>query len=153
MLLNAVKSACLLRRNPNKKPVIIMKENIIDEDLVRSNNLLYSQMLKTNPSDVPRLVAHVPGCINIITSCYDMRLILKMIPDMCQTEKCEEEDLDIMFGDFFIRSCCGTYDVLNKKVSGCSILLCIFHCFFCKLNLFVVCVCVCVLGTTMQEPS
>ena len=114
--LNAVKTACSLRRNPNKKPVIIMKENIIDEDLVRCNNLLYSQMLKNKPSDVPRLVAHVPGCINIITSCYDMRLVLKMIPDMRQTERCEEEDLDVMFGDFFIRSCCGTYDVTNNKV-------------------------------------
>jgi hypothetical protein len=121
VLLNAVKSACLLRRNPNKKPVMIMKENIIDEGLVRSNNLLYSQMLKTSPSDVPRLVAHVPGCINIITSCYDMRLILKIIADMRHTESCEERDLDVMFGDFFIRSCCGTYDVLNKKVGKCTV--------------------------------
>ena len=122
VLLNAVKSACLLRRNPNKKPVMIMKENIIDEGLVRSNNLLYSQMLKTSPSDVPRLVAHVPGCINIITSCYDMRLILKIIADMHQTERCAERDLDVMFGDFFIRSCCGTYDVINKKVGIYTIL-------------------------------
>jgi hypothetical protein len=114
---NAVKSACSLRRNPNKKPVIIIKENIVDEGLVRSNNLEYSQTLKTNPSDVPRLITHVPGCINIITSCYDMRLILKIIADMRHTERCEERDLDIMFGDFFIRSFCGTYDVLNKKVS------------------------------------
>lgn len=121
MSLNAVKMACLQRRNPNKKPVIIMKENIIDESLVRSNNIQYSQMLKTSPSNVPRLIAHVPGCINIITSCYDMRLVLKMIADMRHTQSCEERDLDVMFGDFFIRSCCGTYDVINSKVRLCFI--------------------------------
>jgi hypothetical protein len=149
VLLNAVKSACLLRRNPNKKPVIIMKENIIDEGLVRSNNLEYSQMLKTSPSDVPRLVAHVPGCINIITSCYDMRLILKIIADMHQTERCEERDLDVMFGDFFIRSCCGTYDVLNKKVRVFSISYFFYIKNIQKLNLFVYCIMCSMLGTTM----
>lgn len=94
-----------------------MKENIIDEELVRANNIQYSKMLKINPSEVPRLIVHVPGCINIITSSYDMRLVLKMIADMRQIKNCEEKNLDIMFGDFFIRSCCGIYDVTTSKVS------------------------------------
>jgi hypothetical protein len=93
-----------------------MNENIIDEKVVRNNNLEFSKLLKSNPSDVPRLIAHVPGCINIIGSCYDMRQIIKMVPDMCVEESYEEKELEVMFGDFFIRSCCGTFDICEDKV-------------------------------------
>jgi hypothetical protein len=119
----------IARRNPNKKAVMVAGEDIVNEVTVRANSKQIYELVMSKRSAsekeaellaVTRLVPNVPGSINLVYACADMRLLLKILAEKLEDDyDVTENELLVLCADFFIRTCCGVYDPEAKTVS-CS---------------------------------
>lgn len=120
-----MRNKLIARRNPNKKAVMVAGEDIVNEAAVRANSKQIYELVMSRRSAaekeaellaVTRLVPNVPGSINLVYACADMRLLLKILAEKLEDECMTENELVVLCADFFIRPCCGVYDAESKQV-------------------------------------
>lgn len=95
-------------------------ENVLDKNAVRANSLtILNKTLEAvvDEKQIYRLVPNVGYDLNVVRACYDLRLMLSLIPGLVNKT---EADLMLEFADFMCRKCTKCRNLACKGSMNCQ---------------------------------